>query len=1203
MRAERFVATLERADALRLAEILSRPTAEETAVLRSHLGAERFERMHRLALATLARAGAAEPKGNVVVIPAFFGSELTAFSPGGGQEPIWLNVRSLAADGLDRLRINDLANPEPDGDELRPTGVLKRYYGELLLSLAARWNVLSFCYDWRRDLGECAQTLAKWLEKKLPGKPVHLVAHGTGGLLARAFMAKYPAQWQSMWDNDPSAPGRRGGRLILLGTPNHGSFLAVQVLAGVAGFVNKLALLKDVHDRDELLKVVLSFPGLYQMLPSPWSFPNADPLYQGRTYSDLGSVDVEVPQRNLDAARSFHETLRLAVDPERMYTIIGYGQATVSGISDLTRLDHPDAYQATDRGDGLVPIEMAILSGVRSLFVDEEHAGLTCNHEVAAAIDELLATGDTERLAGDPGPGGIVGTAQALLRAQRQDLNRAEELTRSLRQAADTPQSPIDHHLEESITRDLLSPRQILTRRLMPSTLMKHPRVELSLINARIASLEYDRHRTRRSQYPVDAVAVGHYLGVKPSGAERELDEAISRAMLDLAPDQPIKESSLVLTQYSERGILKGELGQPFFLPDPRDHTGRRVIAIAGMGVPGRFGWPELTVLARELCWSVGRLGKRHLAIASMGTRYGTIPLADAIRAWIRGLKNAVTGAVESESRHIERLMIVLDDPRMMEAAHTAILAEINQLEDRRRLEIFFDAFTKEKLDYFAEKGFELDELEMKEELKRRRQGRNPKPNTELAPTRVTLALEGNSYHFGALTGEASVPERAVPLDPILVQQANARLAAEDDPDRQLSKGQFLQRLLVPEDLRQALDTPAPLVMMLDRETAKIHWEMVAQPEPIDPEETELLPLESGDDPFACKFEYSDFFLGTSRGFTRQLRTTFAPPPEPPPPPRRQLRVLVIANPAADAPLPGAEREGHEVADAFEAFNAVYEDLCENRIEVVRLIGPERASRTEVLEHLMLRRYDVLHFAGHCVYDKDNPALSGWIFARDQRLSAYELNRVDRVPKFIFSNACESGVLSGKGDLYTPGLAPSFAESFFLRGVSNFVCTAWPVDDGAALEFAQCLYFGMLGLRPQSGSGPRFAPMPPLPMHTAMRQARLKVAGQPHGVRTWGAYQHYGNPYYRFFDPEGMNVPPRKTIVSVPDMTEREPPLADPAPTESTMTNTTPDLEVVNAPQHNASNGVTVNATVSSESVTAVEPPPDSRPRRKRSRP
>ena len=196
-----------------------------------------------------------------------------------------------------------------------------------------------------------------------------------------------------------------------------------------------------------------------------------------------------------------------------------------------------------------------------------------------------------------------------------------------------------------------------------------------------------------------------------------------------------------------------------------------------------------------------------------------------------------------------------------------------------------------------------------------------------------------------------------------------------------------------------------------------------------------------------------------------------------------------------------------------------------------RLIGPEQASRTEVLEHLMLRRYDVLHFAGHCIYDEKIPQLSGWVFGRDQRISAYELNRVDRVPRFVFSNACESGVLSGGTSPYSPGLAPSFAESFFLRGVSNFVCTAWPVDDTAALEFAQWVYYCLLGLRPHTGPGPKFTPLTPMPMHAAMRHARLRIAGQPHGVQTWGAYQHYGNPYLSFFDTEAMKTPPRATAV------------------------------------------------------------------------
>src|SRR5438045_2978558 len=118
--------------------------------------------------------------------------------------------------------------------------------------------------------------------------------------------------------------------------------------------------------------------------------------------------------------------------------------------------------------------------------------------------------------------------------------------------------------------------------------------------------------------------------------------------------------------------------------------------------------------------------------------------------------------------------------------------------------------------------------------------------------------------------------------------------------------------------------------------------------------------------------------------------------------------------------------------------------------------------------------------------------MSGWVFGRDQRITAYEFNRVDRVPRFVFSNACESGVLSDGASLYSPGLAPSFAESFFLRGVSNFVCTAWPVDDSAALEFAQWVYYCLLGLRPQTGPDQKFfRPVPPMPMHAV--QTKLET--------------------------------------------------------------------------------------------------------------
>lgn len=107
-------------------------------------------------------------------------------------------------------------------------------------------------------------------------------------------------------------------------------------------------------------------------------------------------------------------------------------------------------------------------------------------------------------------------------------------------------------------------------------------------------------------------------------------------------------------------------------------------------------------------------------------------------------------------------------------------------------------------------------------------------------------------------------------------------------------------------------------------------------------------------------------------------------------------------------PLPGAKAEGVEVADLFESYNALIGG--ENHIEVVRLFGPREATRTNVLSQVMQRSFDVLHFAGHCTYEPDNPPASRWIFTGGQRLSARELGRVDRIPRFVFSNACESGV-------------------------------------------------------------------------------------------------------------------------------------------------------------------------------------------------
>jgi CHAT domain/Lecithin:cholesterol acyltransferase len=1146
-----YVARVESADVDELAHILTRPTVNEERTLRAYLGDERYQRMHALALKRNVRQGVSEPRGNVVVIPGIMGSELTAVDRSGISEQIWLKARRIIFGGLGRLRLAEDGRSEHDRRyDIRASGILKRYYGELLLSLSESWNVRAFWYDWRKDLNIAANELraqiSGWFNDDAP---VHIVSHSMGGLVARTFINNHPDRWRNMWDEQ--SDGRSGGRLIMLGTPNYGSFEIPRAIAGLADAVRKLAFADITHDLTDLRGILNTFVGSYQMLPSPNIMPEMKPLYDSETY---GTVGLRVSQSRLDNAHNHHESLKEAISAERMVYIAGYGRPTYSNIKDLSRLDRKEAYDITLKGDGTVPHQLGILRTsdgveIKTFYVDEEHGNLASNAEIQLSLGELLESGTTKRLsAGIPSRRALRDDAATKERAREQidhieasEEDRLKILVRrnSLRGAETTPVTYVssdEREIEEILTRGFLpnqrSEGQRARRKTAPS---RRAAIEIGLECDGIQDVAYEQVKSASGD-PIDAIAVGHYIGVKPQAAEWALDQAISRALPGRAKE--LEEDSggagqlgagYLLTQYSERGVIRGELAQPFFLPDPRANAdggaADRVIAIGGMGLPGRFGMPELTVLARELCWSLQQMGKRHLATVLIGAGNGNLPVRDSVSAWISGIENALTNSADEDGgRHLRRITFVEIDPYTVETIDSAILWEKERLERQNGLEIKYKSIPKKKLE------------PKKREERRRRQRRHEQdlnkrdetPPDRRVPTRITLSLDGRTYRFGAITESASIPEREIPLDPKLVIEANDELAGELNLDMQKERGRFLEQLLVPSELRAQFFTDAPLVMTLDSTMARIHWEMVAQPELAPrPEDVSSASVGNGDqDGQEQKLDVSRF-LGTSRGFTRQLRTTFAPPPEPPPPPRSVMRVLVVADPAEDAHLPGAEEEGTEVADLFESFNAVDDESSDKRAEVVRLLGPYEARRTNVLRHLMLHRYDVLHFAGHCIYDKDRPAASGWIFsaAKDERLSANELNRIDRIPRFVFSNACESGVTPDRSEMRSDQLAPSFAEAFFRCGVSNFVCTAWPVDDVAAREFALTLYAALLGLPRVDYLGNRYEPSGPQPMHVAMRDARLSVANPPLGAGTWGAYQHYGDPYFRLFETATVRRP------------------------------------------------------------------------------
>ena len=314
--------------------------------------------------------------------------------------------------------------------------------------------------------------------------------------------------------------------------------------------------------------------------------------------------------------------------------------------------------------------------------------------------------------------------------------------------------------------------------------------------------------------------------------------------------------------------------------------------------------------------WSFGR---KHLQTVLIGSGAGNLPVADAVRAWLRGIRRALYDAAPMHEPTLKVITFVDISATNFLLIHRALVeARAIFAQDAEVLEI----------DYSEPRKGVLARMEKAAESESREKGvrelrkalESGAPDRRVEPIRLTVRLQEDFFEFAALTEDASVPQRMTQINPQLIDEANNQLPEASEFAVQLNRGNLMGRLLLPQDLREAIVRPCvPLVITVDATTARIHWEMIS-----------LGPATRASD-FA-----PDLFLGTGCGLTRQLRTGFAPLPEPPITSGRALRVLVVADPAGDAPLPGAQEEGESVAAIFEKFGHSAD------VEVVRSSGPVR---------------------------------------------------------------------------------------------------------------------------------------------------------------------------------------------------------------------------------------------------------------------
>jgi hypothetical protein len=327
----------------------------------------------------------------VFLVPGIMGTRLADQN----RKVIWVNLLSLAQGGLRKLML-------PDNGVILPLAPIEVAYQRVVRFLERELNVQLFGYDWRQSIKLSSERLADELEVAFQesDQPVHLLAHSMGGLVSRGLIAWRPRTWEKLVE--------RGGRLVMLGTPNFGSFVPAQALLGQLALLNKLDFLDQASNIEELIEVVMSFDGLMQMLPKrgvvdglnpkaiDWlSFENWQKFPKFRSKDEQESLLKGV----LERASAVREELDAAVGSEKsMFYVAGQAATPV----ELELSSTSAVFSTSEEGDETVPWALGRLPDVPTFYVNTTHGKLADHRDSFPGYLELLKHGRTTLLATEP---------------------------------------------------------------------------------------------------------------------------------------------------------------------------------------------------------------------------------------------------------------------------------------------------------------------------------------------------------------------------------------------------------------------------------------------------------------------------------------------------------------------------------------------------------------------------------------------------------------------------------------------------------------------------------------------------------------------------------------------------------------------------------------------------------------------------------
>ncbi len=310
----------------------------------------------------------------VVLVPTALATHL-----GVDGKRLWLDADAIAATSLLGL------HPERDGG--RAESVIEGPYRDLVEALSNAFQVHAFPYDWRQPLTDTAAALRTVLATHLAqgDTPVHVVAHGTGGLALWAAVAADPGLWQQLRD--------REGRIVMIGVPDRGAHGLLQLLAGGGVLFESLDTVvgDPALSRRELAELFRSLPGLVAALPDNPAVRSVDAWRRwiGDGAEEFGKL--------LEAVRPVGERIAAAVREHAgdVLRVAGRAAFTPAGV---VVGDAGLTFPASAEGDGLA-LDVAQAIGKHTWWAAAANGDLPKRPEVVRAVQDLLATGSCSTLA------------------------------------------------------------------------------------------------------------------------------------------------------------------------------------------------------------------------------------------------------------------------------------------------------------------------------------------------------------------------------------------------------------------------------------------------------------------------------------------------------------------------------------------------------------------------------------------------------------------------------------------------------------------------------------------------------------------------------------------------------------------------------------------------------------------------------------